>query len=128
MAITVKACRALSKDRGSLRIVCAGGAGGETVSNTELLAAFPAGTPLGDLVRTTVADNAAAVAVMTGANVVSSAPSGRIYLSSQQAGTPSEPPTIVPTRAAGDVISLVLDADADGTWYFYIENVHSLAR
>lgn len=127
MAITVKACRALSKDRGSLLITCAGGAGGATVSNAELLAAFPAGTPLGDLVRTAVANNAAAVAAMTGGDVASSAPTGRIYLSSQQAGTPSAPPTIVPTEAAG-VITLVLDADADGTWYFYIENVHSLAR
>ena len=127
MAINVETLLQFSPNRGSLAISCAGGAGSGTVTNAELLAAFAAGTPLGDLVRLPVANLAAAQAAMLGGNVVSSAPSGRIYMAAQLTGSPAAAPAIAPIEAAG-AIALQLEAGADGAWLFYIENVHSLAR
>jgi len=140
MAVTVAQITLLSKNRARL-LIAGDGAGSFTLTNAMLTAAFSAvgpplvstpgflaGTPLGDLVRTPVANNAAAVNAMMGEATPNPQANGRIFFVTQTTGALQAPAAVVPTAAAG-LITLVLTVPAAaGSWEFVIEQAHSLVR
>ena len=129
MAILAPTFEQISPSRGVMRVEkVGGGAVTITVPNADLLAAFAAGTPLGDLVRRTVANNTAASGVMFGQASDSQAPQGKIYFNRQAAGAAGLPPRVTALEAAGVITLEVESIAAAGTWAFYIENVSSLVR
>lgn len=118
----------LSPSRGLIEIHETAGGGSATISNTTLQATFPAGTPLGDLVRTHVADSPAAVAAMLGmVGEPSQHKTGRIFMGTQLTGALAIPPTVIPTESANQ-ITLVCTTAAAGDWVFYAEQIHSALR
>lgn len=119
MAVTVHDLLVMSPSRA--RLTLAGdGAGSYTFDNAALRAAFPEGTPLGDLVRTPItASDAAAIVLMMGAR-------GRIYFCGSD--VPAIPASVVPAQAALAVTLVCTVPATTGSWDFYIEAVHTLAR
>jgi len=106
----------------------------ETIANAALLAAFAAGTPLGDLVRTAVANDDEAAAVMSGSIVTpvvavpSQAPQGRIYYSTQTTGVAAVPPVVLAKASAGVIVLFIETVAGAGAWTFNIDAVHSAVR
>jgi len=120
----------LSPERGAIRITKTAGGGDQsvTVSNSALLAAFAANTPLGRLVRSDVFDQAAAFLVMLGGAVASQQGVGRIMFVGQLSGVLAFPPSIIPNEDSGVIVLELTTVAGAGSWYFYIEYVNSIVR
>lgn len=99
-----------------------------TISNADLLAAFAAGTPLGDLVRERAIGTGFARAIMLGSDVPSQHGCGRIFYMGQSAGALSLPPSINPDVSANAIVLVVETVAGAGTWTYYIDAVHSVVR
>jgi len=129
MADPVATLEQISPNRGKLTIVDDGSGGVIVVTNAALLAAFAANTPLGELVRTPVADAGAAAALMLGnPAAVSQRLQGRIFMGSQIAGVLAIPPAVSAAEVALAIVLGVATVAVAGTWIFYIEQVHSQIR
>lgn len=111
-----------------------GGAGNTLVlTNAALIAAAPAGTPIGDLLRRFVADQAEAQRIMQGIGLDIPPETdklvGRLVVHAQS-GSGAAPGTIAVSAdaAANQIQLLALCAAAASQWLLYIDVLHSLVR
>lgn len=118
---------ALSPNRGKITVLADNTGNPGTISNANLLAAFPAGTPLGDLVRKPVLNTGEAVALLTGVDFAPKL-TGCCYLGVQRNGVSATPPTFQPDSLANVLIITITPPAVESNWEFYIEQIHSMIR
>lgn len=128
MALAAAAVR-VSPSRGWIAVQDDSSGGTVPVSNAALCAAFPAGTPLGDLVRTPVLNDQAAQDALWGTvGEPSNHKTGRIFMGSQITGALAVPPQVLPRESLGLIVLSVISTAATASWIFYIEQIHSAIR
>jgi len=131
MAAPTVTLLALSPNRGKITVVADASGDPGTILNADLLAAFPDGTPLGELVRKTFANSTLAIrAVLGWSGFVSSQNVGRLYPGVQRdaGGVSAIAPKLLPNVSATLLIFDITTVAVAGTWDFYIEQIPSLTR